>query len=116
MYTNSAFGSIDWKTKISLASILPGGAESRTGTDLIDPEPVDRELLEELDKPPPQESGRGPTSERHCNIVDIGFRNDAGFPLSVYWADQLVDVPLTGFSCAERYSFHMGIKAATQGT
>jgi len=88
-----------------------GGKASTAPTKTIDPEPFDRKLLEESQL---QEVGRGPTKKRHCNVIDIGFRNEAGFPLSVYWARQLEDVPTTGFTCAERYKFHMGNKAATQ--
>jgi len=55
-----------------------------------------------------------PSSERPCNIIDVGFRNEAGCPLSVYWASGLSDVPESGFACAETYQFHMGTHPAPQ--
>ena len=71
--------------------------------------------------PQQQEVGRRETLDRgeKCNIVDIGFRNQVGCPLSVYWDNNnLVDdnVPDEGLTCGEMYKFHMGTKAAPQGT
>ena len=80
----------------------------------IDPEPFSPRSLEA--KPPPEETGRIGTKARPCNIIDVGFRNQAGFPLSVYYAGNLVQVPNAGFSCSEEYHFHMGLNPAPQGT
>jgi len=101
-------------------SSLPDGLAGlnlagKKGTKLIDAEPVDRELLEQpKPKQRQQEVGREDAKKRNCNTVDVGFRNEAGFPLSVYWASNLEEIPVHGFSCAESYKFHMGVKAATQ--
>jgi len=54
------------------------------------------------------------TRDRPCNTIDIGFRNQVGCPLSVYWANALEEVPEEGFSCAEKYRFHMGTQASSQ--
>lgn len=99
---------------VPLGRTVPKENENR-----IDPEPFDPKTVgtEEEPKPQAQEAGRGPpkkTEDRPCNVIDIGFRNEAGFPLSVYWANHLEDVPLHGFNCAEKYKFHMGMKSATQ--
>jgi hypothetical protein len=51
---------------------------------------------------------------RPCNTIDLGFRNQVGCPLHVYWANSLDDVPTEGFTCGERFRFHMGTKPATQ--
>lgn len=51
---------------------------------------------------------------RPCNTIDIGFRNQVGCPLHVYWANSMTDVPTEGFSCAEQFKFHLGTKPATQ--
>ena len=37
-----------------------------------------------------------------------------GCPLHVYWANNLKDVPAEGFSCGEKFKFHLGTKPATQ--
>ena len=81
---------------------------------LIDAEPFSPETVAQ--PPQQQEVGRGGTRTRPCNTIDVGFRNQVGCPLSVYWANNLVDVPEQGFSCDEKYKFHMGTKAAPQGT
>lgn len=91
------------------AGMIPLGSKHKNPDGKIDPEPYERRL-----EPQKQEAGRLPTHDRPCNVIDVGFRNEAGFPLSVYWASHLDEVPLHGFSCAERYQFHMGVKAATQ--
>lgn len=51
---------------------------------------------------------------RPCNTIDVGFRNQVGCPLHVYWANQLSDVPDAGFSCGEKFRFHLGTKPAPQ--
>ena len=53
---------------------------------------------------------------RRCNTMDIGFRNQAGCPLHVYWAGNVApeDVPASGFTCGEKFKFHLGTKPATQ--
>ena len=91
-----------------------GGKHAKPEGKSIDPEPLSPRALEQ--KPPPEETGRVGTRNRPCNIIDVGFRNMAGFPLSVYYAGNLVDVPDVGFSCAEKYHFHMGMNLAPQGT
>jgi len=99
------------------AGMIPlGGNAPKRELEHIDPEPFSLESVGTEDNPKPQvqEVGRKPTRIRPCNVVDLGFRNEAGFPLSVYWANNLVDVPETGFSCAEQYKFHMGLKTAPQ--
>jgi hypothetical protein len=62
-------------------------------------------------------------SNRKCNTLDIGFRNQVGCPLHVYWANNLgggVDgsdvpqIPTQGFTCSEKFKFHLGTKPATQ--
>ena len=60
------------------------------------------------------ESGRLGTSDRPCNTIDIGFRNQVGCPLSVYYASTLTEVPDKGFSCDENYKFHMGTQSSSQ--
>jgi hypothetical protein len=51
---------------------------------------------------------------RPCNTIDIGFRNQVGCPIHVYWANQLSDIPEQGFSCGEKFKFHLGTKPAPQ--
>jgi len=75
----------------------------------LDVEPYSPGL--ELEEP---EFGREGVRERPCNTIDIGFRNQVGCPLSVYWANTLEEVPEQGFSCAEKYHFHMGTQASSQ--
>jgi hypothetical protein len=96
--------------------MIPLGKKNANADDTNpDPEPFSPESVGTVDqKPLLQEVGRGETGDRHCNVIDIGFRNEAGFPLSVYFAANLDDVPEAGFSCAESYKFHMGLKAAPQ--
>ncbi|OEU22086.1 hypothetical protein FRACYDRAFT_267155, partial [Fragilariopsis cylindrus CCMP1102] len=60
------------------------------------------------------ESGRLDTRDRPCNTIDIGFRNQVGCPLSVYYASTLTEVPDKGFSCDETYKFHMGTQGSSQ--
>lgn len=60
------------------------------------------------------ESGRLDTRDRPCNTIDIGFRNQVGCPLSVYYASTLTEVPDKGFSCDEKYKFHMGTQDSSQ--
>lgn len=82
------------------------------GADNIDVEPYSGET--EDDSKPQKEPGRGEDLRRSCNTIDIGFRNELECPLSVYWAKNLVDVPDQGFSCDEKYKFHMGTNYAPQ--
>jgi hypothetical protein len=51
---------------------------------------------------------------RPCNTIDVGFRNQVGCPIHVYWANQLSDIPEQGFSCGEKFKFHLGTKPAPQ--
>ncbi|KAL3914709.1 MAG: hypothetical protein SGILL_005992, partial [Bacillariaceae sp.] len=51
---------------------------------------------------------------RPCNTIDVGFRNQVGCPIHVYWANQLEDIPEEGFSCGEKFRFHLGTKPAPQ--
>jgi hypothetical protein len=75
-----------------------------------DVEPVDPETAVRE-----QVFSRTPTHrKRPCNTIDIGFRNQVGCPLHVYWANRLGDVPSEGFTCDEKYKFHLGTKPATQ--
>ena len=99
----------------SHAGMIPLGRHwAKPAPTRIDPEPQNSRALEE--NPPQTEAGRIPTRGRPCNIVDVGFRNEAGFPLSVYYAGTLKEIPESGFTCHEEYHFHMGLKAAPQGT
>jgi hypothetical protein len=64
-----------------------------------------------------KEFSRNPTPEvRPCNTIDVGFRNQVGCPLHVYWANQLEgdNVPKEGFNCGENFRFHLGTKPAPQ--
>jgi hypothetical protein len=80
-----------------------------------DEKQIDSEPFSPDSKPQEQEVGRLGPQSRPCNVIDMGFRNEAGFPLSVYYANNLLEVPDVGFNCAEKYHFHMGLKAAPQG-
>jgi hypothetical protein len=51
---------------------------------------------------------------RPCNTIDVGFRNQVGCPIHVYWANRLSEVPDEGFSCGEKFRFHLGTKPAPQ--
>lgn len=51
---------------------------------------------------------------RPCNTIDVGFRNQVGCPVHMYWANQLSHVPEEGFNCGEKFRFHLGTKAAPQ--
>ncbi|KAG7352079.1 hypothetical protein IV203_008127 [Nitzschia inconspicua] len=51
---------------------------------------------------------------RPCNTIDVGFRNQVGCPLHVYWARGLSEVPENGFNCGEKFRFHLGTKPAPQ--
>jgi len=98
------------------AGMIPlGGKMPSEDKGHTDSEPFSSAAVGTEAKPPQvQEVGRLGTQNRPCNIIDVGFRNEAGFPMSVYWANNLVDVPDKGFSCAENYQFHMGVKDAPQ--
>jgi hypothetical protein len=77
-----------------------------------DVEPIDP--ITALTKP---DFSRNPTpAVRPCNTIDIGFRNQVGCPIHVYWANQLEgeDVPKEGFNCGENFRFHLGTKPAPQ--
>ena len=91
-----------------------GKAARNSNTKQIDPEPFSPGSVN-APKPQEQEVGRQGTRDRPCNIIDMGFRNEAGVPLSVYYANNMMEVPDVGFNCAEEYHFHMGLKAAPQG-
>lgn len=51
---------------------------------------------------------------RPCNTIDVGFRNQVGCPVHMYWARGLADVPEEGFNCGEKFRFHLGTKPAPQ--
>jgi len=53
-------------------------------------------------------------AKRKCNVIDVGFRNQAGCPLHVYWASGNSIVPESGFNCGEKFRFHLGTKPAPQ--
>ncbi|KAL3940675.1 MAG: hypothetical protein SGBAC_004840 [Bacillariaceae sp.] len=78
---------------------------------LPDVEPANPETAERK-----AEFGRTPTPKaaRPCNTVDISFRNQVGCPLHVYWANRMSEIPSEGFSCGEKFKFHLGTKAAPQ--
>jgi hypothetical protein len=94
------------------AGLIPIGNPHQYDCDanLPDVEPVNPETAErKLD------CGRTPTPEaRPCNTVDISFRNQVGCPLHVYWANRMDEVPQEGFSCGEKFKFHLGTKPAPQ--
>jgi len=100
------------------AGMIPLGRKNGAPADenSIDPEPFSPDRVGTVDHPNPvvQEAGRKGTQLRPCNTVDIGFRNYAAFPLSVFWASHLDLVPEVGFTCAEKYKFHMGTMDAPQ--
>jgi len=92
--------------------IIPIGNPNQVGCDLSQPdvEPVDPETAVTV-----SDFARKPTPDkRPCNTIDVGFRNQAGCPLHVYWAAGMDDVPDNGFSCGEKFRFHLGTKPATQ--
>eukprot|EP00980_Cylindrotheca_fusiformis_P028287 scaffold22589_cov138-Cylindrotheca_fusiformis.AAC.50 len=94
------------------AGLIPIGNPNQYDCDasLPDVEPVNPTTAERK-----IEFGRTPTPEsRPCNTVDISFRNQVGCPLHVYWANRLDDVPQDGFSCGEKFKFHLGTKPAPQ--
>lgn len=94
------------------AGLIPIGNPHQYECDatLPDVEPVNPKTAERKD-----EFGRTPTPQsRPCNTVDISFRNQVGCPLHVYWANRLDDVPQEGFSCGEKFKFHLGTKPAPQ--
>ena len=94
------------------AGLVPIGNPNQYDCDasLPDVEPVNPETAERK-----AEWARTPTHKvRRCNTIDVGFRNQVGCPLSVYWANRLTDVPEEGFTCGERFKFHLGTKPATQ--
>jgi len=91
-----------------------GNAAPESNAKQIDPEPFSPASVD-TPKPQEQEVGRLGSQDRPCNIIDMGFRNEAGVPLSVYYASNIMEVPDVGFNCAENYHFHMGLKAAPQG-
>ena len=104
--------------KINVGMIPLGRKASPDKKAHIDPEPFPPPKLDPVHPrkvEPEIEAGRlSPLLDRKCNIIDIGFRNEAGFPLSVFWAGTTVDVPDNGFTCGEKYKFHMGLNAAPQ--
>jgi hypothetical protein len=94
------------------AGLVPIGNPNAYGCDasLPDVEPLHVQTAARK-----QEFSRTPTHElRRCNTIDLGFRNQVGCPLHVYWAGNIEQVPDLGFSCGEQFKFHMGTKPATQ--
>lgn len=99
------------------AGLIPIGKGFSCGSDdKIDPEPFDPNTVATEVKPIPQEEEalREPPKHRPCNSIEMGFRNEAGCPLSVYWANKVVDIPDLGRRCTEKYKFHMGTNPAPQ--
>jgi len=94
------------------AGLVPIGNPNQYDCDanLPDVEPVNPKTAERK-----VEFGRTPTPQaRPCNTVDISFRNQVGCPLHVYWANRLDEIPTEGFSCGEKFKFHLGTKPAPQ--
>ena len=96
------------------AGLIPLGNPQGLSCDasLPDVEPVNPETGEILPK-----VKRTPTHKfRRCNTMSIGFRNQVGCPLHVYWASFLdsSDLPSEGFSCGEKFKFHLGTNHASQ--
>jgi hypothetical protein len=94
------------------AGLVPLGNPNAYSCDasLPDIEPATPETAERE-----PEYARTPTHEvRRCNTIDLGFRNQVGCPLHVYWAGNLEEVPEEGFNCGEKFKFHVGTKPATQ--
>jgi hypothetical protein len=94
------------------AGLIPIGNPTQYNCDatLPDVEPVNPETAARK-----QEFSRTPTHPtRPCNTIDLGFRNQAGCPLHIYWANQLHEIPAQGFSCGEQFRFHLGTKPASQ--
>ena len=92
--------------------LIPIGNPSGLACDLSKPdvEPVDPKTAVTL-----RDYARNPTPpKRPCNVVDVGFRNQAGCPLHVYWARGINEIPERGFACGEKFRFHLGTKPATQ--
>lgn len=92
--------------------LIPIGNPNKLACDLSKPdvEPVDPETAVRV-----QSYARNPTPERRpCNVVDVGFRNQAGCPLHIYWASGMSEAPENGFSCGEKFRFHLGTKPAPQ--
>ena len=96
------------------AGLIPLGNPQGLSCDasLPDVEPVNPDTGETLPN-----VKRTPTHKfRRCNTMDIGFRNQAGCPLHVYWASFLdsSDLPSEGFSCGEKFRLHLGTNHASQ--
>jgi hypothetical protein len=94
------------------AGLVPLGNPNAYACDasLPDVEPIIPETAERK-----QEFARTPPHEvRRCNAIDLGFRNQVGCPLDVYWAGNIEQVPDQGFNCDEQFKFHIGTKPATQ--
>jgi hypothetical protein len=94
------------------AGLIPIGNPNQYHCDatLPDVEPVNPETAARK-----QEFSRTPTHPiRPCNTIDLGFRNQVGCPLHVYWANRLHEIPEQGFSCGEKFRFHLGNKPASQ--
>jgi len=77
-----------------------------------DVEPVNPET----GKTKPEFARKATIKNRPCNTIDVGFRNQVGCPLHVYWANQQIpeEVATNGFNCGERFQFHLGTKHAPQ--
>lgn len=91
--------------------LIPIGKPDNLHCDLSKPdvEPVDPDTADRV-----EEFARTPTRRATCNIIDIGFRNEAGCPLHLYWAGGNDDTPDSGFNCGEKFKMHLGTKPATQ--
>ena len=58
---------------------------------------------------------RTPThKDRKCHTIDIGFRNEVGCPVNLYWAGALRDIPISKKSCNETFRMHLGTLEKTQ--
>ncbi|MGK3758578.1 MAG: hypothetical protein ACI8RD_010893 [Bacillariaceae sp.] len=106
---DGALGNIVLQHRIGMIPIGKPSDRNYCAKKPLDVEPYTPDL--ELKK---TESGRLGTSDRPCNTIDIGFRNQVGCPLSVYYASTLTEVPDKGFSCDENYKFHMGTQSSSQ--
>jgi hypothetical protein len=94
--------------------LIPLGNPNSVACDASQPdvEPISPQTAETVEP-----FRRTPTHPvRQCNTMDVGFRNQVGCPLNVYWAGTTSekDVPTTGFVCGEQFRFHLGTKPATQ--
>jgi len=113
---DGALGNIVLQHRVGMIPIGNPHGDNQCDATSLDVEPYSPGL--ELEE---QEFGRASKKDWRegkrdwaCNMIYIGFRNQLGCPLSVYWANTLEEVPEQGFSCDEKYRFHMGTQASSQ--